>query len=185
MLASPSFLALIVQPSASANISRTMLGTERPDWPTSRCLISHAFSAKRQASMNSGTWCSSHSLRTASRLARLTGWPPPALLVTVIMTRAVRSPSVARCAASRSRSTLPLNGESLVVSRLSMHGRSTALAPLDSTLARVVSKCVLLKTTMPGPARVLNSKCSAARPWCVGTTCSKPNVSRTASSKRS
>ena len=55
MLASGSFFALIVIPSASEAISRTMSATSRPAWPSSRSRMNHAFSANRQASRNSGT----------------------------------------------------------------------------------------------------------------------------------
>ena len=39
MLARPSFLADIVQPSASENISRAISFGVRADWPGSRCLM--------------------------------------------------------------------------------------------------------------------------------------------------
>ena len=46
---------------------------------------------------------------------------------------------------------LPLNGCRLRGWRPSGIARSTASAPVDSMLARVVSKWVLLGTTRPGP----------------------------------
>ena len=46
MLAIPSFLALMVQPSAKENISATMSRTVRSACPGSRDLMNHAFSAK-------------------------------------------------------------------------------------------------------------------------------------------
>jgi tryptophanase len=49
-------------------------------------------------------------------------------------------------------------------SRASGIGRSTASAPLNSTFARVVSKCVLLGITRPAPPITLNRIFSAARP---------------------
>jgi hypothetical protein len=49
-----------------------------------------------------------------------------------------------------------------------------------STFARVVSKCVLLGTTFPGPPIAVNRIFSAALPWCVGMTCSKGKSSCTA-----
>ena len=55
MFASPSFLALIVMPSASDAISRTMSGMDRSAWPGSRVLMNQAFSANRQASRKSGS----------------------------------------------------------------------------------------------------------------------------------
>ena len=48
--------------------------------------MNHAFSAKRQASRNSGTPWRSQTARTARRFSRLTGWPPPELFVTVTKT---------------------------------------------------------------------------------------------------
>ncbi len=75
---------------------------------------------------------------------------------------------------------LPLNGWSAAGSRPSGITRSRASAPVDSTFARVVSKCVLLGTTFPGPAIAENRIFSAARPWCVGITCGNGNSSCTA-----
>src|SRR3990170_5691690 len=49
--------------------------------------------------------------------------------------------------------------------------RSTASAPVNSTLARVVSKCVLEGIALPGPATTPNRILSAARPWWAGITC--------------
>ena len=54
MLARPSFLADIVHPSASENISRAISFGVRPAWPSSRTLMKYAFSAKRQASRKKG-----------------------------------------------------------------------------------------------------------------------------------
>ena len=59
--------------------------------------------------------------------------------------------------------------------------RSTASAPVYSTLARVVSKWVLLGTTLPGPPTTENRIFSAARPWWVGMTCWNGNSFWTAS----
>ena len=66
-------------------------------------------------------------------------------------------------------------------SRPSAMTRSTASAPVASTLARVVSKCVLFGTTFPGPPRTLNRIFSAARPWWVGITWVNGKRVRTAS----
>ncbi len=81
-------------------------------------------------------------------------------------------------------SMLPLNGWMVAGSRPTGMGRSTASAPVNSTLARVVSKWVLLGTTVPGPATTLNRIFSAARPWWVGITCLKAKSSWTASRNR-
>ena len=86
MLASGSFLADIVIPSASAAISRTMSATGTPGVAGSRVLMNQAFSANRQASRNSGLPKRSQTSRTARMLAMLTGWPPPELFVTVSIT---------------------------------------------------------------------------------------------------
>jgi hypothetical protein len=48
--------------------------------------------------------------------------------------------------------------------RPSAIGRSSASAPVCSTFARVVSKCVLFGTTFPGPPRTEKRMRSAARP---------------------
>ena len=79
-----------------------------------------------------------------------TGCPPPELFVIVIITTGT---SAARSASSASRATTsmsPLNGCRTAGSRPSGITRSTASAPLASTFARVVSKCVLFGTTLPG-----------------------------------
>ena len=69
-------------------------------------------------------------------------------------------------------------------SRPSAITRSTASAPVYSTFARVVSKCVLFGTTLPGPPIAENRIFSAARPWCVGITCVNGKSSRTAVEER-
>ena len=63
-------------------------------------------------------------------------------------------------------------------------GRSTACAPVNSMLARVVSKWVLFGMTRPGPPVTVNKIFSAARPWCVGKMCRNGNRPRTASRNR-
>ena len=87
-------------------------------------------------------------------------------------------------ASSASRSMLPLKGWMVAGWRPSAMTRSTASAPVNSTLARVVSKWVLLGTTLPGPPMTLKRIFSAARPWWVGMTCRKGKSSWTASRKR-
>jgi hypothetical protein len=79
---------------------------------------------------------------------------------------------------------LPLKGCSEEGSLPSAITRSTARAPVTSTLARVVSKCVLFGTVLPAPPIWLKRMRSAARPWCVGMTCLKGNRFLTAASKR-
>ena len=151
MLPIGSFLALIVMPSASDAISRTMSVTSRSACPGSRSWMNQAFSAKRQASRNSRLPYASHTSRTARRLASDTGCPPPLLLVIVMNTTGTSSPRSRSNASSASMSMLPLNGWSACGSRPCAMTRSTACAPVYSTLARVVSKCVLFGTTFPGP----------------------------------
>ena len=79
---------------------------------------------------------------------------------------------------------LPLKGCSSCGRRPSSMTRSTASAPVNSTLARVVSKCVLLGIARPGPPTAENRIFSAARPWWVGMMWRNGNSSRTASAKR-
>ena len=183
MLPIGSFLALIVMPSASDAISRTMSGTSRSACPASRSWMNQAFSAKRQASRNSGLPCASQTARTACRLASDTGWPPPLLLVIVTITTGTSSPRAREQRSSASTSMLPLNGWSAAGRGPPRSRRSTASAPVYSTLARVVSKWVLFGTILPGRTRTLKRIRSAARPWWVGMTCSNGNSSRTASRK--
>ena len=73
MFTSPSFLALMVQPSPYENISRAISRTGRPACPGSRSRMNQQFSAKRQASKNSGTPCRSHTARTARTFSSDTG----------------------------------------------------------------------------------------------------------------
>ncbi|MBS1265020.1 MAG: hypothetical protein MAG471_00848 [Acidimicrobiaceae bacterium] len=73
MLARPSFLADMVQPSASENISCAISFGVLSAYPSSRVLMNQAFSANRQASRKNGTAYSSHTWRTALRLAMDTG----------------------------------------------------------------------------------------------------------------
>ena len=65
--------------------------------------------------------------------------------------RDVRPPRRSSSCSSAATSTLPLNGCIADGSRPSAMTRSTASAPVYSTLARVVSKWVLFGTTLPGP----------------------------------
>ena len=62
--------------------------------------------------------------------------------------------------------------------------RSTASAPVYSTLARVVSKWVLFGIALPGPPMAVKRIFSAARPWCVGITWVNGNRSCTLSRNR-
>ena len=66
---------------------------------------------------------------------------------------------------SASMSMLPLKGCREAGTRASAIGMSRATAPLNSVLARVVSKWVLFGMTFPGPPSALNRIFSAARPW--------------------
>ena len=59
-----SFFALIVIPSASDAISRTMSAASRCDRPSSRSRMNQAFSAKRHASRKSGRPLRSQSFLT-------------------------------------------------------------------------------------------------------------------------
>ncbi len=171
MLASGSFFALIVIPSASEAISRTMSATIRSSWPGSRWRMNQAFSAKRHASRKSGTPKRSQSARTPRRFSSETGWPPPELFVIVTITAGTSAGARASSRrSSASRSMFPLNGCRRAGSSASGIGRSTASAPEYSMLARVVSKCVLFGTTLPGPPIAVKRIFSAARPWWTGIT---------------
>ncbi len=182
MLARPSFLADIVHPSASENISSAIWRGDRSAYPSSRSLMNQAFSANRQASRKNGMPWRSHTSRTARRLAIETGCPPPELLVTVTMTNGMRSDPTSRIVSSRaSTSMLPLNGWRASGSVPSSMTTSRASAPRYSTLALVVSKWVLLGTTWPSSTITVNRMCSAARPWWVGMTWENPVSSRTTS----
>jgi hypothetical protein len=129
--------------------------------------------------------CSRHSAETSRTFASDTGWPPAELFVSVSMHSGMRAaPTSAMSPRSAGTSRLPLKGEDREGSRPSGQSRSTARAPVASTLARVVSKCVLFGTTSPGLHTVLKRIRSAARPWCVGITTGNPKMSRTAASKR-
>jgi hypothetical protein len=110
--------------------------------------------------------------RTPRMFSRLTGWPPPVLFVTVTKTTGTFSgPRLAMKASRASRSMLPLNGCSTSGWVPSGMTKSAASAPVNSTLARVVSKWVLLGIAVPGPAMTLKRIFSAALPWWVGMTC--------------
>ena len=102
-------------------------------------------------------------------LAIDTGWPPPVLLVTVIMPKGMRWPCSLSTASTRARSMLPLKGYSSAGCRPSAMTRSTASTPMNSRLPRVVSKWQLFGTRSPALQVAPNSTFSAARPWCVGT----------------
>jgi AraC-like DNA-binding protein len=147
-------------------------------------LISQAFSANRQASMNCGFPKRSHTLRTARMFSRLTGCPPPELFVTVSITRGTVSACSTRRRSRAPTSMFPLKGRRRAGCSPSALGRSTAVAPVNSMLARVVSKCVLFGTTTPGPPSTLKRIFSAPRPWWVGRTCLNGKSSCTASLKR-
>ncbi len=133
--------------------------------------MNQAFSAKRQASRKSGlpwAWAISE---TARRFSSETGWPPPELFVIVIITQGTSAPRSVRRASRALTSMFPLNGCSLLGSWPSGMTRSSASAPVNSMLARVVSKWVLLGTTFPAPPMTEKRIRSAARPWWVGMTC--------------
>ncbi len=102
-----------------------------------------------------------------------TGWPPPRVVrdgdhaqrdVRRARLRAMNSP---RAAVSR----LPLKSAMPSGSVPSAMGRSTASAPENSMLARVVSKWELLGMCLPWPPTMENRIRSAARPWWVGMMC--------------
>ena len=72
-------------------------------------------------------------------------------MIVTITTGTLSAPRSEMSRSSASTSMLPLNGCSAAGSWPSAMTRSTASAPVNSTFARVVSKWVLLGTTLPGP----------------------------------
>ena len=85
-----------------------------------------------------------------------TGCPAQELLVTVIITSGMCSRPFSLSRRSRAvMFMLPLKSFTSEGIRASFTGRSTASAPLNSMLARVVSKWVLLGMTFPLPAHDL------------------------------
>ena len=126
----------------------------RSDCPGSRSRMNQAFSAKRQASRNSGTpW------RVADRPDAAQVLQRDGLAAAGVVRdghehdRDVGAASLRGASSSRSRSMFPLNGWRELGSRPSGITRSTASAPVASTLARVVSKWVLFGTDLAGTAR--------------------------------
>ena len=185
IFARPSFLADIVHPSASANISATISLGVWSSYPGSRSLTNHEFSANRHASRKKGIPWRSQTSRTSRRLAMETGCPPPELFVTVTITIGIRSTPTSEMVLSRAAmSMFPLNGCSDPGSRPSAMTRSRASAPWYSTLARVVSKWVLLGTTSPSLTITEKRIRSAARPWWVGMISFNPVIPWTVSRKR-
>src|SRR5712692_30110 len=92
-------------------------------------------------------------------LAIETGWPPPELFVTVSITRGTRfGPTRSMSCSRRAVSILPLKGCMRAGSSASGMGRSTASAPTNSQLARVVSKWVLFGTTEDGLHRIAETR---------------------------
>ena len=77
----------------------------------------------------------------------------------------------------------PLKGAATAGKRALGLGRSRATAPACSTCARVVSKWVLLRTSLPGRSMVAATMRSAARPWCTGKMCGIP-VNRCATASK-
>ncbi len=88
----------------------------------------------------------------------------------VTMTQGMSAPR-SRSSTSRAATSMsPLKGCSCAGSSACGDGRSSAWAPVNSMLARVVSKWVLFGMTFPGPPRTVKRIFSAARPWWVRMT---------------
>jgi hypothetical protein len=134
--------------------------------------MKYAFSANRQASRKNGMPCERRMREQPRMFSRLTGCPPPVLFVIVSMPSGIRPWLRPQNTSSRPRSMFPLNGNEEAVSNASATTRSSASPPSYSMLARVVSKWLLLGMTDPGCTVISNRIRSAARPWCVGITCS-------------
>jgi hypothetical protein len=111
MFAIASFFALMSTASASARLRSTISGSETSANPGSRARMNHAFSAKRAMSSTSFLPCFRASAAVAAMFSIDTGWPPPALFVSVSMTIETRSPSSLSSKRPRaSMSRFPLNG---------------------------------------------------------------------------
>jgi hypothetical protein len=93
MFTSPSFFALMRQPSVRSNIARAIAPGDESRYAASRSRISHAFSANRAASRKSGTPRRSQISRVARRLASETGCPPHPFDVAVMTTSGTRFPA--------------------------------------------------------------------------------------------
>ncbi|MPN21648.1 hypothetical protein SDC9_169028 [bioreactor metagenome] len=134
-------------------------------YPFSRNFIKYAFSANRQQSRYNGI---PYLLKIffVSRIFSIeTGCPPPLLFVMVSIPIGIRSlPYFLIVSSSLLRSIFPL--KSAITSGLtpSAVGKSTGIAPMNSKLPRVVSKCVLFGTTLSALATTLNKTFSAALP---------------------
>ena len=116
------------------------------------------------------TWLSQFDeIRVLGKTARTfsidTGCPPPELFVTVNIASGMRARPILPINSSRAAIfMLPLNGSTVSGCLASGICKSTASPPTNSTLARVVSKCVLFGTTSPFLHITLNRMRSAARP---------------------
>ena len=179
MLANPSFLADMVQPSPYEKISRAISFGVRLAYPSSLILMNQAFSAKRQASKNSGIPWARQSLETALMFSMLTGSPPTMLFVMVIITSGILARQVDSFSSSFSIFMFPLNGTFLLVSIASGVMKLIALPPCASMLAKVVAKWALFGTISPSDTEHRKRMRSAARPWCAGITWRYPKISLT------
>ncbi len=149
MFAMPSFLALIVQPSAYENISRAISSGVFSAYPGSRVLMNQAFSANRQASMMNGIpfvgdLAGSPDIGHADRLAS----------ARIVCDRDHHRgmPWRGRFRVARECLQIHVAFEGMDQSgwRPSAMTRSSASAPVFSMCARVVSKWVLEGMMSPG-----------------------------------
>ena len=154
MLARPSFLADIVMPSASEAISRTMSGIGR-----SRLARLAQLDEPGVLGEAAGVEEQRHAVAVAHRAHGAQVLQRDRLAAARVVgdrhehDRHVLGAALVDAArSSAATSMLPLNGWIDGGSRPSAITRSTASAPVTSTLARVVSKWVLLGTTLPGAA---------------------------------
>ena len=172
MLARPSFLADIVMPSASAAISRTMSGMrsvrvarlallDEPGVLGEAARVEEERQAVSVADRAHGAQVARGHRLAAARVVGDGDEHDRDVLGAALADEGVQ------------RGDVHVALEGVDGRRVAALGddRSTASAPVNSTLARVVSKCVLLGTTLPGPPMTLNRIFSAARPWWVGMTC--------------
>ena len=176
MFANASFLALMVMPSATANMSRTMSAHRARCLPRLAALDeprvlreTAAVDEERLAVAVRRPRASRGCSRGSPAARRRRCWSPSSSRAES-RRRATRSEQ----RSSRARSMLPLNG--CRASRVACPRRSPGrrpCAPVASMLPRVVSKWRVRGMSGPGRRRAEKRMRLAARPWCVGMTCRK------------
>src|SRR5712691_1497141 len=174
MLASPSFLALIVQPSESEKISRTISAMERPDCPGSRCRTNQAFSANRHASISRGIPWRRQSSCVSRTLESETGCPPPELFRKRQHDKRHAAPVLFEAPLQPRHVHVPL--ERMAIGRL-LPLRNDEVQR-DSSVDLDVGACrfemSIVRNDVSRLQTVEKSRFSATLPWCVGMTWGRP-----------